>query len=192
MNTLWWFSKTEWPQADAREVLTKYSGRMKRLLQDSVKYYTPKERPSGHDISGRFATDNGGAIPSTLLSMPNSESNCRYLRHYRALNIQSHPARFPSLLSEFFIKFLTRPGDLVVDIFAGSNATGEAAERLGRRWSSCDLDGQYVASSVLRFVEDGESAYELYCAVVGGGAVVVTEPRQPRLLEGSTAYRSKD
>jgi len=32
------------------------------------------------------------------------------------------------------IKLLTRPGDLVLDLFAGSNTTGEAAESLGRAW----------------------------------------------------------
>jgi DNA modification methylase len=31
-------------------------------------------------------------------------------------------------LPEFFIKLLAQPGDLVLDLFAGSNTTGEAAE----------------------------------------------------------------
>jgi len=85
VNTIWWFSKTEWPKADAREVRTEYSGRMRKLLANSAKYYTPKDRPSGHDISAKFDTDNGGAIPSNLLTFPNSESNSRYLRHCKTL-----------------------------------------------------------------------------------------------------------
>lgn len=32
-----------------------------------------------------------------------------------------HPARFTESVPEFFIKFLTRPADIVVDLFAGSN-----------------------------------------------------------------------
>ena len=30
-----------------------------------------------------------------------------------------HPARFPQQISLFFIDFLTEPGDIVLDIFAG-------------------------------------------------------------------------
>lgn len=173
VNTLWWLSKTEWPQADVREVLTEYSGRMKKLLEDSAKFYTPALRPSGHDVSNGFDRDNGGAIPPNLLSIPNTESNSRYLRSCKALGIAGHPARFPAKLPEFFIKFLTKPGDLVLDIFAGSNTTGEAAERLGRRWIACDLDREYVAASVFRFVEDEITARRGFEAVRAGESLTL-------------------
>lgn len=171
VNTVWWFSKTEWPQADVRNVLTEYSGRMKKLLQDSEKFYTPKLRPSGHDIARSFDKDNGGAIPPNLLSIPNTESNSRYLRYCKAVGVAGHPARFPAKLPEFFIKFLTMKGDLVLDIFAGSNTTGEAAEQLGRRWIACDLDRDYVAASVFRFCEDETVAREYFGAVMAGEQV---------------------
>jgi len=35
------------------------------------------------------------------------------------ISVKRHPARFPEKLPEFFIKFLTSPGDIVVDIFSG-------------------------------------------------------------------------
>lgn len=173
VNTVWWFAKGEWPQADVRAVLTEYSGRMKKLLENSDKFYTPKLRPSGHDIAKSFDKDNGGAIPPNLLSIPNTESNSQYLRHCKAVGIHGHPARFPAKLPEFFIKFLTQRGDLVLDIFAGSNTTGEAAERLGRRWLACDLDRGYVASSVLRFIEDKATASECYATIMAGKPVQV-------------------
>ncbi|HET7036561.1 MAG TPA: site-specific DNA-methyltransferase [Thermomicrobiaceae bacterium] len=173
VNTVWWFSKTEWPQADVREVLTEYSGRMKKLLENSEKFYTPKLRPSGHDVSNGFDKDNGGAIPSHLLSIPNTESNSRYLRHCSAVGVAGHPARFPAKLPEFFIKFLTRPGGLVLDIFAGSNTTGEAAERLGRHWISCDLDRTYVAASVFRFSNEEATARKYFAAIEAGTCVQV-------------------
>jgi site-specific DNA-methyltransferase (cytosine-N4-specific) len=192
VNTVWWFAKTEWPQADVREVLTEYSGRMKQLLQDSAKFYTPKERPSGHDISGKFGTDNGGAIPSNLLSIPNTESNSQYLRHCKAVGVSGHPARFPAKLPEFFIRFLTKPGDLVLDIFAGSNTSGEAAERLGRRWLACDFDPGYVAASAFRFVDDEQQAMNFYRRILDGECVELRGPHQPHLLEEPTAYRWRD
>ncbi len=60
-------------------------------------------------------------------------------------NPTRHPARFPVDLPEFFVKLLTRPGDLVVDPFAGTCTTAVAAERLARRWLLSELDEKYTA-----------------------------------------------
>ena len=152
VNTVWWLSKSNFPKADVRNVLTAYSGRMKKLLEDSSKFYTPKKRPSGHDISHSFAKDNGGAIPSNLLQIPNTDSNSQYLNYCKSLAINAHPARFPSALPEFFIKLLTDENDLVLDIFAGSNTTGWIAQTLNRNWLSFELEQQYLAASAFRFL----------------------------------------
>ncbi len=152
VNTIWWFSKTEWPKADISKVLTAYSPRMKKLLADPESFYKPKVRPSGHDISAGFAKDNGGAIPSNLLQISNTESNGQYTKWCKAVGTEMHPARFPEALPEFFIRLLTDPGDLVVDIFAGSNTTGCVAERLGRHWRSFEERLDYVAASVFRLL----------------------------------------
>lgn len=152
VNTVWWFSKTEWPKANVTNVLSEYSDRMKKLLKAPDEFYSPAKRPSGHDISSSFGKDNGGAIPSNLLQIPNSESNGSYLAGCKMLGIKGHPARFPAKLPEFFIKFLTDPGDLVVDIFGGSNTTGYVSEQLDRNWLSFDMDNEYVAASILRFL----------------------------------------
>lgn len=154
VNTVWWLSKSEWPKADTSKVLAPYSERMKKLLKDPDSFYSPKLRPSGHDIGKGFATDNGGAIPSNLLQYPNTDSNGFYLRGCKAVGIKGHPARFPAKLPEFFIKYLTDPGDLVIDIFAGSNTTGRVAESLGRRWLAYDLDREYLAASAFRFMDE--------------------------------------
>ena len=60
---------------------------------------------------------------SNLLEISHSESNSQYLRWCKEFNVKAHPARFPQKLPTFFINFLTEPGDLVVDIFSGSNTT---------------------------------------------------------------------
>lgn len=161
VNTVWWFSKTAYPKADIRKVLVPYSDRMKKLIENPEKYYKAKKRPSGHDISDSFGNDNGGAIPSNLLQIPNSESNSQYMSLAKRLGLKTHPARFPVKLPEFFINYLTDEGDVVLDIFAGSNTTGEAAERHGRRWLSFELDIQYLAASVLRFLPKNITDAEL-------------------------------
>lgn len=152
VNTVWWFSKTENPKADVTKVLVPYSERMKKLLDDPEAFYDPKKRPSGHDISKGFGKDNGGAIPSNLLQISNSESNGAYLAGCKSAGLKAHPARFPAKLPEFFIRFLTEPGDLVLDIFAGSNTTGSVAEVEDRRWLAFDENREYLAASAFRFL----------------------------------------
>ncbi len=157
VNTVWWFGKTAWPKADVSKVLTPYSERMKKLLEDPDSFYQPAKRPSGHDVGRGFGKDNGGAIPSNLLQISNSESNGVYLSGCKVVGGKAHPARFPAKLPEFFIRFLTDPGDLVVDIFAGSNTTGYVAESEGRSWVSFEAEREYVAASVFRFLPPGAS-----------------------------------
>lgn len=152
VNTVWWLSKTEFPKADVTKVLVEYSDRMKKLLEDPDKFYKPKDRPSGHQIGKKFSQNNGGAIPSNLLQISNTDSNGAYLSACKVIGVQQHPARFPAKLPEFFIRMLTDKGDLVVDIFAGSNTTGAVAETEGRRWLSFEENLDYVAASSFRFI----------------------------------------
>ena len=178
VNTVWWLSKSDFPKADVRRVLVPYSDRMKKLLQNPEAFYRPKVRPSGHSIADKFGHDNGGAIPPNLLQISNSESNSLYLRRCKAIGLKAHPARFPAALPEFFIKMLSDPDDLVVDIFAGSNTTGEVAERLDRRWIACDLRRDYVAGSVLRFLRDQseDSIMAAYTHMAGGNGETIKVP----------------
>jgi DNA modification methylase len=154
VNTVWWLSKTEWPKANVSNVLTEYSDRMKKLLKDPEAYYSPAKRPSGHNISNTFGKDNGGAIPSNLLQISNSEASSKYLKLCKEVGISAHPARFPAKLPEFFIRFLTEPNDLVVDIFCGSNTTGYVCELEKRRWMAFEERKDYLSASVFRFIQD--------------------------------------
>jgi len=192
VNTVWWLSKSDFPKADVSRVLVPYSERMKLLLQNSDKYYSPKKRPSGHDISRRFAEDRGGAIPPNLLHIPNTESNSQYLKCCKLAGTKGHPARFPQKLPEFFVQFLTDVGDTVLDIFAGSNTTGAAAESLGRRWIAFELERKYLAASVFRFLsETDESTMKyLYAELCAEGATntVVPQVVQSCLLDERVEY----
>ncbi len=151
VNTVWWLSKTPYPKANNKRVLQPYSKSMKHLLKNG---YKAKLRPSGHDISDKFNKDNGGSVPPNLLAIANTESNGRYQDYCRAENIPIHPARFPAQLPEYFIRFLTDPGDLVVDPFGGSCVTGVVAENLKRRWTCCELSEEYLLGARARFVPE--------------------------------------
>jgi len=64
-----------------------------------------------------------------------------------------HAALFPEELPAFSIKFLTEPGDVVMDIFSGSNTTGVVAEEIERKWLAIEIDRDYAVLSAVRFME---------------------------------------
>jgi hypothetical protein len=170
---VWWLSPTPRPKADNRHVLTDYSESMLQLLKRGT--YNSGRRPSEHGIGAKsFLTNNGGAIPpnvlipptaempsdwlndvlistTTLLPIANTRAHDPYQAFCREQGLPFHPARMPNKLVEFFVRFLTDKGDLVVDPFAGSNTTGAVAERLGRRWMAIERDISYAAGSASRF-----------------------------------------
>lgn len=164
---IWWMAKTDYPKADNRKALRPYSKSMQRLLKRQA--YNDGKRPSEHAISANgFLTDHGGSIAHNLFEMEpiggehevrlpnafrmsNTSSNDFYLRTCRERGVTPHPARMPEGLVSFFIEFLTDPGDLVLDPFAGSNTTGFAAERLGRQWIAIDVKPEYAEQSEIRF-----------------------------------------
>jgi site-specific DNA-methyltransferase (cytosine-N4-specific) len=148
VNCVWWLSPTPWPKASNRRVLVPYSNSMRDLLKNG---YRPKMRPSGHDISKKFAIDNGAAIPPNVIALAHTESNSFYLRYCKERNIKPHPARYPPELPAYFMRLVTDVNDLVVDPFAGSCVTGDAAERLGRRWLCIELIEDYVRGALGRF-----------------------------------------
>jgi site-specific DNA-methyltransferase (cytosine-N4-specific) len=149
-SRVWWLSKTPNPKANNRNVLKEYSPAMKNLLK--TKKYNSGKRPSGHNIGEKsFLKDNGGAIPTNVLYIPNTVSNGAYLDYCKENNIKHHPARMPIDLAKFFIHYLTDEQDIVLDPFAGSNVTGMAAEELGRKWRAIERDEEYAMASKARF-----------------------------------------
>jgi DNA modification methylase len=184
VNTIWWLSKTPFPKANNKRVLAPYSKSMRDLLANG---YIAKLRPSGHDISDKFMKDNGGSVPPNLLAIANTESTSRYQEHCRDNNIPIHPARFPPQLPEYFIRFLTDRGDVVLDPFGGSCVTGAVAEALGRNWVCCEMSEEYLNGALARFtptpiplLKDRPAIYE----IAPPCAVVVDEKDVPLFADG--------
>jgi site-specific DNA-methyltransferase (cytosine-N4-specific) len=159
---VWWMSHSDRPKADNRKVLRPYSNSMKRLIEK--RSYNSGPRPSQHLIGKEsFFTDNQGAIPPnvirgddaeslhSLLKATNTRSSDQYQLFCRERNIPLHPARMPRELVEFFIRFLTDEGDVVLDPFGGSNTTGAVAEEMKRRWLTIEAKWEYATASISRF-----------------------------------------
>ncbi|GIK67268.1 MAG: methyltransferase [Chloroflexota bacterium] len=179
VNTVWWLSLSPHPKANNRRVLKPYSEAQIKLMRDG---YKPKLRPSEHDISDRFGTDNQGAIPpnivnateeddshtignhvlvpTNVIAASNTSSNDQYLRLCRAHGIKPHPARFPKDLPEFVINLCTDENDIVLDPFAGSNMTGAVAESLGRQWIAIEMVEEYLEGSQFRFGNSAQRVEE--------------------------------
>lgn len=165
---VWWMSKGSNPKADNRNVLRPYSKSMQELLRK--KKYNSGRRPSHHSISEKsFLINHGGSImpnlveldqmdlnvekrlPENVIRFSNTNSNDSFLRTCREKGITPHPARMNPGLISFFIDFLTEPGDLILDPFAGSNTTGFVAELMDRNWVSIEVMKEYGQQAILRF-----------------------------------------
>ena len=131
------------PHSEAHLAFVKKGGMKQRRVNSDGAYYLKE---------GAYSKVTEGKIPRNVISLSH---NCADQRQYkiaaRSAGLQAHGAAFPVALAEKLISFLTEKGDLVVDPFAGSNTTGKAAEKLGRRWIASDIVYEYVVGSALRF-----------------------------------------
>lgn len=57
---------------------------------------------------------------------------------------RTHPYEKPPAVYAHILSRVCRPGDLVIDPFAGSGASAVAARDLGLRWSGCDVDPEFA------------------------------------------------
>jgi site-specific DNA-methyltransferase (cytosine-N4-specific) len=186
VNCVWWLSKTPYPKANNRRILAPYSESMLDLLKNG---YTAKERPSGHVISRKFSKNNGGSVPPNLLAIANTESSGSYQDYCRRNGYEVHPARFPALLPEYFIRFLTDPGDFVLDPFGGSCVTGMVAEQLQRRWACIELNAGYLQGAIGRFQPDNSTGTKqrnkpVYYEIWQPCSVTVNDVDEPLIKDG--------
>ena len=65
-------------------------------------------------------------------------------RRREAGGIDDHPAVMPMTLARRCIQITSRPGDVVLDPYAGSDGTLLAAKELGRNWVGIELKPEYV------------------------------------------------
>ena len=69
----------------------------------------------------------------------------------------------PEALLERIIKASSNEGDLVCDFFGGSGTTAAVAERLGRRWITCDIGKPASLIMRKRFIDQGAKPFLYQC-----------------------------
>ncbi len=82
--------------------------------------------------------DRGGVTPFNLLVYSNSDS-------VSSAGAEGHGAGTPEPLCDWWIRYLTHPGDTVLDPFCGTGTTGRAALRLRRKFIGIEQVAEYHA-----------------------------------------------
>ncbi|MFS4491023.1 site-specific DNA-methyltransferase [Dietzia kunjamensis] len=99
-------------------------------------------RGGGH---GGFGMKSGiptrGNVPRTWWSNDRVGHNRAAKSEIKALFPRTTPfdTPKPERLLERIIHIATNPGDIVLDVFAGSGTTAAVAHKMGRRWVTCEL-----------------------------------------------------
>lgn len=63
---------------------------------------------------------------------------------YRMPEYRNHPTQKPEALLERIIKASSNPGNLILDLFAGTFTTSVVAQRLGRKFISIEIEEEYI------------------------------------------------
>lgn len=117
--------------------------RLKKINGKSAERHN-SENNSGFGRDLRNWVGKTSVLPGNTISVPLVGKN------------KGHPAVFPAELPEFFIKLFTKPGENVLDPFAGSGSTGIAASKFGRNVVLIDIKAEYcdIIKEKLGYEED--------------------------------------
>jgi DNA modification methylase len=102
---------------------------MQRLDDEGKLYYTKNGIPR----LKRYLDESKGGLPAQDLW-----TDIQAVRSWHS-ELIAYPTQKPEALLERIIKASSNEGDLVLDCFCGSGTTAAVAEKLGRRWITCDL-----------------------------------------------------
>lgn len=139
--------------ADNRRVLQQHTERHLNLIRKGGEQRERVFSDGAYRLKvGSFGAETPGKIPKNVLTFGHRCGDQVRMRAAAAqAGLPPHGAPMPLRLARFLVEYLSRPGDLVVDQFAGSFTTCKAAEELGRRWIGCDLMLEHVLAARLRF-----------------------------------------
>lgn len=126
-----------WTQSDANAAVNRSDRALRKL-------------PSGMTVKpGRCAAaadERGGVTPFNLIPIPNTNS-------VTSGGASGHGAATPLPLCSWWVRYITPPGGLVLDPFAGSGTTGLAALAEGMRFIGIEREPEYVEIARRRIAE---------------------------------------
>lgn len=117
----------------------------------------------GKRIQVKGHLPEGGVTPRTIWQFKDVGSNRNSKAEMKDLFPNETPFATPKpeRLLERIIHIATNPGDLVLDCFAGSGTTAAVAQKMGRRWITCELVennfNKYVFTRLTKVVNDEDA-----------------------------------
>ena len=124
---------------DDPNIYQEYSSRVKNALKKDDKgiFYYRGGSHDGRKLSRKVYIDNEGIFPRDVWSdIPYIRANTK--------EYQGFATQKPERLLKRIILASSREKDLIADFFCGSGTTLAVAEKLGRRWIGCDLNGNAI------------------------------------------------
>jgi adenine-specific DNA-methyltransferase len=128
-ESILWFTKGEGYtfNLDAVRVPQKYPGK---------RHYKGQNK-------GMLSGNPLGKNPGDMWAVPNVKS-----KHKEKT---AHPCQFPVAIPQRLIRALTKPGEIVLDPFAGVSSTGIAAALEKRRFLGCEIAQKYAVLGIKRY-----------------------------------------
>ena len=149
-DTIYWYSKSDkWCFNDQREPYTNTAGKKdSHYKQDEDGKWYRWQKRAGQDPYKIQLNEEGKRVGDVW-----------ELQHINASAKEriDYPTQKPEALLERIILASTNPGDLVMDIFGGSGTSIAVAEKLGRRWITCDFGKHSIYTMQRRLLRIGES-----------------------------------
>lgn len=113
-----------------------------RYKQGNLPLYYPTSEGYGNFNLKRYLADmTSGRLPSNLFLWQEVGHSDSAKKDVKALfpGLKPFSTPKPERLLERIIHIGSNPGDIVLDVFAGSGTTAAAAQKMGRRWVTCEL-----------------------------------------------------
>lgn len=172
---LWFTNDPLCVRSDNRRVLEPHTARHLQLMHAGGAQRSATYGDGAYKIRpDSYSRITEGKIPRNVIQRGHSCPDTRdYRRHAAELGLPAHGAMQPTTIPDFYIRFLTEPGDLVVDNFGGTVRAGLAAERLGRRWFITEWILQYLRGSAELFRDFAGFSMHPALAAVGNRRVPV-------------------
>ena len=151
---VYWFTNS--PKdcfADNRRVLEPHSDRHQRLIAAGGEQRERVHSDGAYRVhKGSYGRPTAGRIPRNVFQIGHRCASAQACHRYARENgLRVHGAPMPLALADRWVRFLTTPGQLVVDPFAGQLTTGEAAEINGCRWICTEQIGDHIQAGTARF-----------------------------------------
>ena len=112
---------------------------LQRYRTEPLPKFTPT--PTDGVLLKVYLSEVAGRVPVNLLMHQEVGHNDSAKKEIAVLfpNLKPFSTPKPERLLERILEIGTKPGDLVLDIFGGSATTAAVAQKMGRRWVTCEL-----------------------------------------------------